>query len=353
MVPLTGARPGFDATYQLIAKNIGSKTIQNIAIKFLKDSLQTYNSYSIAPTSINNDTLIWNVDSLAVYEQKSINVICTNAVPPQLNLNDTLQLQAFITPFENDSFVTDNSFQLSQVVVNAYDPNDKIEAHGSGISRQQLNNGDYLYYTIRFQNTGNAPASIIKIVDTLSNNLDWSTLEILGNTHNLTLTVSNKNILTWYSNTAYLPDSTSNEAGSHGYISFRIKPKTNLLPTDKIENRAHIYFDYNPAIVTNTVTTSILEERTTAIRNNTIKALHLFPSPTNGDVQLEFSSTISKVMQLHIVDINGKAIRTENIATTIGFNSINISLYNLPNGIYLIQLNDKNQNLYYGKVVKQ
>ncbi|MEZ5053990.1 MAG: T9SS type A sorting domain-containing protein [Chitinophagales bacterium] len=62
---------------------------------------------------------------------------------------------------------------------------------------------------------------------------------------------------------------------------------------------------------------------------------------------------MSKVMQLHIVDINGKAIRTENIATTIGFNSINISLYNLPNGIYLIQLNDKNQNLYYGKVVKQ
>ncbi len=353
MVPITGARPGSKATYQLIAKNIGTKTIQNISLQFIKDSLQTFSSYSIAPTSINNDTLIWNFDSIAVYEQKTIDVICTNAAPPQLNANDTLRLQAFITPFENDSFVIDNSFQLTQVVVNAYDPNDKIEAHGSGITRQQINNGDYLYYTIRFQNTGNASASIIKIVDTLSNNLDWSTLEILNNTHNLALTVSNKNILTWYSNSVFLPDSTNDEAHSHGYISFRIKPKTNLLPTDKIENRAHIYFDFNPAITTNTVTTSILEERTTSIRNNTIKEIHLFPSPTNGDVQLEFNSTLSKAMQLHIVDINGKEIRSENIATTIGFNSINISLNNVPKGIYLIQLNDKNQNLYYGKVVKQ
>ncbi|MEZ5026282.1 MAG: T9SS type A sorting domain-containing protein [Chitinophagales bacterium] len=353
IVPIKNARPGSKATYQLIAKNIGTKTIQNISLQFIKDSLQTFSSYSITPTSINNDTLIWNIDSIAVYEQKTIDVICTNSAPPQLNANDTLRLQAFITPFENDSFVIDNSFELSQVVLNAYDPNDKIEAHGSGITRQQINNGDYLYYTIRFQNTGNASASIIKIVDTLSNNLDWSTLEILNNTHNLALTVSNKNILTWYSNSVFLPDSTNDEAHSHGYISFRIKPKTNLLPTDKIENRAHIYFDFNPAITTNTVTTSILEERTTSIRNNTIKEIHLFPSPTNGDVQLEFNSTLSKAMQLHIVDINGKEIRSENIATTIGFNSINISLNNLPKGIYLIQLNDKNQNLYYGKVIKQ
>ncbi|MCB0507023.1 MAG: T9SS type A sorting domain-containing protein [Bacteroidetes bacterium] len=353
IVPIKEARPGSNTTYQLIAKNIGTKMIQNISLQFIKDSLQTFSSYSITPTSINNDTLIWNFDSIAVYEQKTIDVICTNAATPQLNVNDTLRLHAFITPFENDSFVIDNSFQLTQVVLNAYDPNDKIEAHGSGITRQQINNGDYLYYTIRFQNTGNASASIIKIVDTLSNNLDWSTLEILNNTHNLALTVSNKNILTWYSNSVFLPDSTNDEAHSHGYISFRIKPKTNLLPTDKIENRAHIYFDFNPAITTNTVTTSILEERTTSIRNNTIKEIHLFPSPTNGDVQLEFNSTLSTAMQLHIVDINGKEIRSENIATTIGFNSINISLNNVPKGIYLIQLNDKNQNLYYGKVVKQ
>ncbi|MBK9490010.1 MAG: hypothetical protein IPO07_15465 [Haliscomenobacter sp.] len=49
-----------------------------------------------------------------------------------------------------------------------------------------------------------------------------------------------------------LPDSTNNEPESHGFVSFRIKDRSGLAEKTTIDNTAYIYFDQNPAIVTNT-----------------------------------------------------------------------------------------------------
>jgi len=52
--------------------------------------------------------------------------------------------------------------------------------------------------------------------------------------------------------TLKLPDSTDNLRGSTGYIAYNIGPKAGLIPGTRITNDAGIYFDYNPAVVTNT-----------------------------------------------------------------------------------------------------
>jgi uncharacterized repeat protein (TIGR01451 family) len=353
IIPTSGARPGFQSTYKILAKNVGTKTIENIEVKFLKDSLQTIESASILPTSVVDDTLIWNIDSMAILESKEFTVTCKNAIPPNLNANDTLHLIACITPFENDSFITDNSFLLKQVVVNSVDPNDKIESHGGGITTQQLTNGDYLYYTIRFQNTGTGYATKIKITDTLSDKLNWNTLDILANTNNLAYTIENKNIITWWNDNVYLPDSTSDEINSHGYVSFRIKPVSDLSSVDIVENRAHIYFDYNAAVITNTVTTQILEQRITNIIQKEIKEIKLYPSPTNNIVQLEFNAISYQHITLKIIDVQGKEIYTESLKSNIGLNSVQLNLSAYANGVYFIQLNTDGNYLYYGKVLKQ
>jgi hypothetical protein len=51
-----------------------------------------------------------------------------------------------------------------------------------------------------------------------------------------------------------LPDSNINETRSHGFVSFRIRPKSSILPLQFIENTAAIYFDFNAPVITNTVT---------------------------------------------------------------------------------------------------
>jgi hypothetical protein len=54
-----------------------------------------------------------------------------------------------------------------------------------------------------------------------------------------------------------LPDSNRNEAASNGYIVYRIKPKSTLLPGDTINNTASIYFDFNLPVQTNTEQTVV------------------------------------------------------------------------------------------------
>ena len=48
-----------------------------------------------------------------------------------------------------------------------------------------------------------------------------------------------------------LPDSGVHFLGSQGFVKFSIDPKPGLLPNTPIYNIGHIYFDNNPAVVTN------------------------------------------------------------------------------------------------------
>jgi len=354
IIPITNARPGFNTYYKITAKNVGTKTAGNISVQFIKDHLQSVDStYYTQPYSIIDDTIIWQIDSLKIFEEQSFYVVCNNATPPNLNIGDTLHLLAKILPIENDSFIQDNVAKLHQPIVNAVDPNDKVETHGGTISFSDIQHQEYLYYTIRFQNTGSSYASRVVITDTLTNNLDPTTLEMLSFSHTFTYNVIDRKYITWTANNMYLPDSTTNETESHGYISFRIKPKANLSHTDVITNRASIIFDYNEAISTNTCTTNIIEERISGIQQNNIKSIKLFPSPTSGNVQLSFDASFNQNLTVKIMNLQGNVIYQQDIKNQLGINAIELQLSEFANGIYFIQLNADNNNLYYGKVLKQ
>jgi uncharacterized repeat protein (TIGR01451 family) len=351
IIPTIGARPGFTTSYKIIAKNVGTKMMYLTTVKFVKDSLQTFTDSTTY--TLDGDTLFWQIDSLSLLEQREISVSVLNAIPPTLNANDTLHLAAVIYPMENDSFVQDNYASLNQVVRNSVDPNDKIETHGGTIPFSAVQNRDYLYYTIRFQNTGNSYATRIVITDTLTENADTSTLEFLSSSVPFVMNVVNRKYITWTAASTYLPDSTSDESNSHGYISFRIKPKAGLLPNDEMTNRASIVFDYNAAISTNTCTTKIIEQRILSVKNNEIKSISLFPNPTNGNVQLNMNLIQNKNYTLRIININGNILSSQNIKGNSGENNISIDLSNYANGLYFIQVSDETGNLFYGKVVKQ
>jgi uncharacterized repeat protein (TIGR01451 family) len=278
-----------------------------------------------------------------------------NPPPPDINSGDTLYLSAVIYPVANDFYPADNYFMLNQAVVNSYDPNDKSESHGAGITPEDLANGEYLYYTIRFQNTGNYPASIIKIIDTLSDKLDWTTLEVLTNSHNLEFKVEDGRYLTWWSNNFYLPDSTSNEQGSNGYVSYRIKPKAGMQPTDVILNTAHIYLDYNPPIPTNTVTTQILQERITRVpvKAVVVKSIQLYPYPAENAVTMKFNAVKDQPLYIKAFDLAGNELYNEKANAAAGENEFTINLAGFAKGMYMIKLIDEKKVLYYGKVLKQ
>jgi uncharacterized repeat protein (TIGR01451 family) len=116
-----------------------------------------------------------------------------------------------------------------------------------------------LEYTIRFQNTGNDTANKVVILDQLDSSLDWGTLVPLSASHDYTVDINPQGLVTFTFNDIFLPDSNANELLSHGFIHFKIDLLSGLLPGVEIENFGEIYFDQNPAVITNTAINTIYE----------------------------------------------------------------------------------------------
>jgi len=250
--PIVPARPGFDVSYQIIYKNLGTVNIPSGTVTLNIDPKLSYVSASTPPSAIGTNTLSWNYTNLNALDTATILLTLNLATPPTTHLGDTLHLQAVIDPVTGDETPRDDTANLKQRVVGSYDPNDKTEANAGIITPAQVSNGEYLNYTIRFQNTGTDTAFNVIVRDTLESRLDWSSLQMVSASHPYQLTIADGNKLTWQFNGIKLLDSSTDEPHSHGYIAYRIKPLSTVHAGDTIKNTAGIYFDFNLPVATNT-----------------------------------------------------------------------------------------------------
>jgi hypothetical protein len=250
------ARPGFDVSYKIDYKNVGTETLSG-TIKLVKANKLTLLNAQPSQATFVADTITWNYSNLPADSGSSIILNLKVIAPPAINNGDTLKSSVTINPFIGDETTIDNASSLNQIVTGAYDPNDKKEAHGGYFTPIQVASKENLLYTIRFQNTGTDTAFNIKVTDTLDTKLDWATLEMVSASHPYKLDIVNGDKCTWFFSHILLPDSTRNEPASHGYISYRIKPKSTVVLGDTIKNSASIFFDFNTAIITNVEKTII------------------------------------------------------------------------------------------------
>lgn len=143
-------------------------------------------------------------------------------------------------------------------VLCAYDPNDKQTFPVGYEEPHFIEPTQEIEYLIRFQNTGNFFAFDISVVDTISEHLDLSTFQLVANSHSVQTSINAETReVTFFFENIMLPDSNCCEPDSHGLISYFIRPLQGLPHDTRIENTAHIFFDANPAIVTNTTWNTI------------------------------------------------------------------------------------------------
>ena len=241
-------RPGFDVYYKVIYTNSGT-TIMNGSVTFTFDGTKMNFVNSDVPIqSQNGTTLTWNYTNLYPFESREIDVKFNVLTPPTVNGEDHIYLTSTINPTVGDSTPNNNTFSFNNLVVNSYDPNDKTVLQGDTVLVENL--GEYLNYVVRFQNTGSASAINIRIEDVLQNKLDPSTFQLIDLSHPGRVQLKN-NIVEFIFDDINLPDSTSDEPNSHGYVSFKIKPM-NAVFGNTIQNNASIFFDFNAPIITNT-----------------------------------------------------------------------------------------------------
>jgi hypothetical protein len=172
---------------------------------------------------------------------------------PAVNVGDVLSFNAVIYPYSTDEMPTDNSFNLRQIVVGSYDPNDKTCLEGTQIPVEKI--GDYLHYLIRFENTGTYAAENIVVKDMIDTaKFDIRSLQLTETSHSCWVRVIGANRAEFIFENINLPFT---EPDKYGYVAFKIKTKPNLVLGDAVTNQADIFFDYNFPITTNLATTTV------------------------------------------------------------------------------------------------
>ncbi len=356
LVPVSPARSGFKAQYVLNYKNIGTTTIANGTVKLIKDSRTAYSISLPLPSSIVADTITWNYTNLKPLDSIAIGIELQLAAPPTLNNSDTLKYTAVVLPVTGDLTPADDTSSLKQLVQGSYDPNDKQESFAGRMPLKTIQDGGYINYIIRFQNTGNDTAFTVRLMDTLENKLDWSSLEMIGSSHKYSLTIKEGNKLQWVFNDIKLPDSTTNLTRSIGFVAFRIKPKNTVVTNDVIKNKASIYFDYNLPIVTNSADITVTNEIVTAVREiqNDEMKLQFGPNPSSGYSNLMITGKLKGKFELRIIDNNGSIISQQTVTrnSVAETNNIPVHLDKLSSGVYYIQLQQKGKS-WWQKIILQ
>lgn len=260
----------------------------------------------------------------------------------------------FLTLFPQDDDVPFVDIDCRQNV-GSFDPNEKsAQPSGFGDSLYILPNTP-IEYTIHFQNKGSYAATFVQITDTLSPVFDITSFEFISSSHAFNFTILDSKILQFTSNNIYLPGEINDTLGSNGFIKFKISPKKSTPIGTIINNTAEIVFDYNDAIITNTVTRNVnnIFIKTQLISN--IKTLakkietNFFPNPFNQTAIFSFKYNLPT--QLTIFSLDGKIL--EQLRTMGNYFTINRNEWS--NGIYLYELRDSNtyELLDIGKMILQ
>ncbi|RYF87050.1 MAG: hypothetical protein EOO00_12750, partial [Chitinophagaceae bacterium] len=198
---------------------------------------------------------------------------------PAITLGQMLHFNVEAEAPASDDYPDNNSNEMSHIVQGSYDPNDKTENHGPQIRHADFGTDEYLNYTIRFENTGNGNAINVRIEDILNDQLDATTLRTIAASHDYIMERTAETVV-WRFNNIQLPPSVENSNIGHGYVHFEVKPKPGFAIGDIIPNNASIYFDTNPAIITNTFETEFVAELSVA--DFTTDLLRIFPNPASA-----------------------------------------------------------------------
>lgn len=326
ILPLTPARPGFDATYKILYTNKGTE-IQSGSVAFnFDESILDFVS-SDATATQTPGTLTWDFTDLAPFETRTITCKLNLNSPmetPAVNNDDILNFVATVSSEVTDETPDNNNYTLAQTVVGSYDPNDKIATEGSTIDISRV--GDYLHYMIRFQNTGTYAAENVVVKDTFQfTSLDATTIQIIGASHPFRSIMTSNTLEAIFEN-INLPSTSVNEPGSHGYFAFKIKTRPGLEIGRVIDNSAKIYFDYNFPIITNTMSTTV-----TALGNPSFSAdeFVIYPNPVKSTFSIQSNATIRNI---GIYNTLGQLVKT------IQINESQIDISDLNNGTYFIRL---------------
>ena len=349
-VNITGGTPPRcfqNSTYVITYTNTGTVICKG-EVYFIKSGNLGFVSSSVTPDNITGNTYTW--EYIDLYPGESRNIIVTVTQPGA----GSIITNSVIANAQNPSgtILYQDEQLLNHPVLCSYDPNDKTVIPAGVQAQHYTLMSDTLDFIIRFQNTGNDTAFNVVLLDTLNASiLDLSSFEIITSSHPVAVEQRTNGRTTFTFNNILLPDSNVNEPGSHGFVRYRCLIKTGLPNNNVLNNTAHIYFDLNPAIVTNTTLNTLVYQIPVGIaEQDATNMVQVFPNPVTEDAIISFSNSDGDMISVKVYDSAGKLIFTE---ATTGQKSI-VRKEKLHTGLFIYEVtNIKSGIITAGKFVVQ
>jgi uncharacterized repeat protein (TIGR01451 family) len=320
--------------------NNGAVAANNAIISLTFDNgIVPLSSSGLAWTKTGN---VYNFNAGTLQPKQKGNFYITDSVSCALPLPSIQCINATIHTTTTECDSLNNSSNNCYTVVGSCDPNDKeIYTNDKGYVQQDtITAADTLTYMIRFQNVGTDTAFTVIVRDTLPLYLDPSTVELDIASHPYTFRLYGHGILEWTINTL-LPDSTTDEVGSHGFVKFKIKQKPGNVAGTFIKNNAYIYFDYNQAVITGYATAVIPLITDINTFSKEEAGFTVYPNPANGIYQIRFSEEMSsKDCTVEVYNVYGQLVYKKQAQSLL-----NIDLSDQPNAAYLLKIKGRDFNL--------
>jgi uncharacterized repeat protein (TIGR01451 family) len=197
-----------------------------------------------------------------------------------------------------------------------------------------VTNNQTMTYTIRFQNTGTAPAVNVFIIDTIHPNLDITSLRVVGQSHPMVTEWNPGNEIRFRFDNIMLPDSMNNEPESHGYVIYEIDQMPDLNSGEQMLNTANIYFDFNEPVQTNTVVNTIAFPVGVQEQISNQGNLLVFPNPTRDLLQIRSKDAVSMIK---VYNALGQTVFNQSVKS----DRYILDVSSWSNGLYLIESTGK------------
>lgn len=343
ITPAGPFRPGFQAGYFVTFTNTGTVDINNVEVVFYPDTNATFVTSVIPPWSSNPDSVVWNVGSLAPFQTGIIYI--TVSVSVNAAIGTTINSFAAVYPIAGDVNPACNISSFELLTTGSFDPND-IQVDLDTLFTDVFPTPPFLEYLIRFQNTGNDTAFTVKILNSIdTSRLDIRSLEFMDSSHPMQMDyLSHQRNMQFLFNDILLPDATTSEPASHGFVRYRIKPKSVLWAGDIIGNSAAIYFDFNNPVITNTATTEIVAPTGDADAVG-IKSVLLYPNPVKDEFTIIMNHDTRGEILIELTDISGRRITNLYTGDSIRLHSgVEFQTSDWLAGIYFLRISARDVN---------
>ena len=311
LTPDIGSAPmrcATDISYWATVTNTGNQ-VSDVQLTVDLDDLSTYVTADPAPDNVQDGIATWNFPNTQPTHQRSVYIVVH--LPGSDHVGETLNDEVEATALIDGVPASVDTRVYSPILLCAVDPNDKHATPPGEGEQRWTAMGSTLFYRVRFQNTGNAPAETVVILDTLDTDLDHASLRMLGSSHSYHAILQTDGVLRFTYDNINLPDSGSDFLASQGFVRFSIDHIAELPEATPVNNTADIYFDNNAPVITNTTLNTLTYGSLTMVReaDNTSSGMLVFPNPSQGNATVRLSDEFIGRVDLQLFDLKGQLLR--------------------------------------------